>query len=405
MWLIKLAWKNLWRNRSRTIITTSAVAFATLVSVLAKSLQEGVFDNLVKNIVSSYTGHIQVHLKGYFDEQVLDNSMQYNRQLQQQVGEIEGVTAVAARLESFSLVSSGDKTKGCMVIGIMPQQENYITALGRKMKSGRYDAADSGQVLIGEGLSTRLNANIGDTIILIGQGYHGSTAAGKYKVGGILHLGSPQLNDRLLVMNLSKAQNLFSADSMVTSFIVALDEGADLNSISNEIHHRAGSAYEVMTWEQIMPDIKQHIETDTQNMNVIQWILYVLVSFGIFSTLLIMMVERRYETGMLVAIGMTKSRLQLLVMLESLLTVVMGSVLGMLLSLPVVSYLSRHPIRITGEMAKAYQRFGFEPIFPTSTDPMIFLGQGMIVFIIGLALSLYPVYVVAKLDPVKAMRK
>jgi ABC-type lipoprotein release transport system permease subunit len=206
-------------------------------------------------------------------------------------------------------------------------------------------------------------------------------------------------------MNLSKAQNLFSADSMVTSFIVALDEGADLNSISNEIHHRAGSAYEVMTWEQIMPDIKQHIETDTQNMNVIQWILYVLVSFGIFSTLLIMMVERRYETGMLVAIGMTKSRLQLLVMLESLLTVVMGSVLGMLLSLPVVSYLSRHPIRITGEMAKAYQRFGFEPIFPTSTDPMIFLGQGMIVFIIGLALSLYPVYVVAKLDPVKAMRK
>jgi len=140
-------------------------------------------------------------------------------------------------------------------------------------------------------------------------------------------------------------------------------------------------------------------------MNVIQWILYVLVSFGIFSTLLIMMVERRYETGMLVAIGMTKTRLQLLVMLESLLTVVMGSVLGMLISFPIVSYMSRHPIRITGEMAKAYQRFGFEPIFPTSTDPMIFLGQGLIVFIIGLVLSLYPVYVVAKLDPVKAMRK
>ena len=405
MWLIKLAWKNLWRNRSRTIITTSAVAFATLVSVLAKSLQEGVFDNLVKNIVSSYTGHIQVHLKGYFDEQVLDNSMPYNRQLQQQVGKIEGVTAVAARLESFSLVSSGDKTKGCMVIGIMPQQENNITALGKKVKSGRYDAADSGQVLIGEGLSTRLNADIGDTIILIGQGYHGSTAAGKYTVGGILHLGSPQLNDRLLVMNLSKAQELFSADSMVTSFIVALNERADLNDVANTIHHAAGQQYEVMTWEQIMPDIKQHIETDTQNMNVIQWILYVLVSFGIFSTLLIMMVERRYETGMLVAIGMTKSRLQLLVMLESLLTVVMGSVLGMLISFPIVSYLSRHPIRITGEMAKAYQRFGFEPIFPTSTDPMIFLGQGLIVFIIGLVLSLYPVYVVAKLDPVKAMRK
>lgn len=405
MWLLKLAWKNLWRNRSRTLITTSAVAFATVVSVLAKSLQEGVFNNLVKNIVSSYTGHLQVHLQGYNDEQVLDNSMKFNAQLKQQMGMVSGVSAVAARLESFSLVSSGDKTKGCMVIGIVPGSEEQITSLDKKLKKGKYLATGSAEVLIGEGLSDRLACALGDTIILIGQGYHGSTAAGKFRVGGILELGSPQLNDRLLVMTLSKAQELFSADSMVTSYIVAMKEDADLNGVANEVHHLAGSAYEVLTWEQIMPDVKQHIETDTQNMNVIQWILYVLVSFGIFSTLLIMMVERRYETGMLVAIGMSKIRLQFLVMLESLLTVLMGAVVGMLISLPVVGYLSRHPIRITGETAEAYKRFGFEPIFPTSTDPMIFLGQGFLVFIIGLILSLYPVYVVAKLNPVQAMRK
>jgi ABC-type antimicrobial peptide transport system permease subunit len=118
-----------------------------------------------------------------------------------------------------------------------------------------------------------------------------------------------------------------------------------------------------------------------------------------------MMVERRYETGMLVALGMSKLKLQMLVMLESLMTVMMGSILGMLISVPVVSYLSKHPIRITGESAEAFERFGFEPIFPTSTDPMIFLGQGLVVFIIGLILSLYPVFVVAKLNPVNAMRK
>jgi putative ABC transport system permease protein len=405
MWLLKLAWKNLWRNRSRTYITTSAVAFATVVSVLAKSLQEGVFSNLVKNIVSSYTGHIQVHLKGYNDEQVLDNSVNWNRGIEKSIGNIPGVTAVTARLESFSLVSSGEKTKGCMVIGVMPGKEEAITMLDKKITKGKYLSNDSREVLIGEGLLARLASGIGDTIILVGQGYHGSTAAGKYIVGGVLKLGSPQLSDRLLVMSLPLAQELFSADSLVTSYIVALEEGADLKDAASKIHHAAGTKYEVLSWEQIMPDVKQHIQTDTENMNVIQWILYILVSFGIFSTLLIMMVERRYETGMLVALGMSKLKLQMLVMLESLMTVMMGSILGMLISVPVVSYLSKHPIRITGESAEAFERFGFEPIFPTSTDPMIFLGQGLVVFIIGLILSLYPVFVVAKLNPVNAMRK
>jgi ABC-type lipoprotein release transport system permease subunit len=326
-------------------------------------------------------------------------------QLEQQISSVPGVAAVTARLESFSLVSSGSKTKGCMVIGIIPGKEKAITMLDQKIKEGKYPSADSRELLIGEGLSAQLASGIGDTIILVGQGYHGSTAAGKYLVGGILKLGSPQLNNRLLVMSLPLAQELFSADSLVTSYIVALQENANLEEAASEIHHAAGSSYEVLSWEQIMPDVKQHIETDTENMNVIQWILYVLVSFGIFSTLLIMMVERKHETGMLVALGMSKLKLQLLVMFESLMTVMMGSILGMLISIPVVSYLTKNPIRITGESAEAYKRFGFEPIFPASSDPMIFLGQGLVVFIIGLILSLYPVYVVAKLDPVSAMRK
>ncbi len=405
MWLIKLAWKNLWRNRSRTYITTSAVAFATVVSILARSLQAGIFDNLVNNIVSSYTGHIQVHLKGYNDEQVLDNSMKRSSRLEQDLRAIPGVVAVTARLESFSLVSSGEKTKGCMVIGIIPQKEKAITLFDKKISAGRYLADGSNEVLMGKELSERMASQVGDTVILIGQGYHGSTAAGKYRVGGVMKLGSPQLNSRLMVMTLPASQELFSADSMITSYIISLEEGADLNKTSSEVHHLAGPAYEVLTWEEIMPEIKQHIESDARNMSVIQWILYILVSFGIFSTLLIMMVERRFESGMLVAIGMSKPRLQLLVMLESMITVMMGSLAGMMISIPVVTYLSRNPIRLSGESAEAYQRFGFEPIFPTSTDPGIFLVQGSIVFVIGIVLSLYPVYVVAKLNPVNAMKK
>lgn len=405
MWILKLAWKNLWRNRSRTLITVSAVAFATLFSIITGSLKDGIFNNLVKNIVSSYTGHLQVHLKGYHEEQILDNSFQVSDKLESDIGNMPQVVAVAPRLESFALVSSGDLTKGCIVLGIEPEKENIITSVKDKVVQGSYlDETDRG-VLLGAGLAKKMNLGINDELVLIGQGYHGSSAAGKMPVKGIVKMGSPQLNDKILFMSLPAAQELFGADSLLSSLVISLNDNADLSQLAGNLSSAIGPQYEVKTWEEIMPEIKQHIETDTNNMRYVQYILYLLISFGIFSTLLIMMVERRFETGMLLALGMSKMRIQWLLMTESLFTVMLGSITGILISIPPVLYFEKQPLRLAGETAKAYERFGFEPIFPASADPMVFLGQGMIVFIIGLILSLYPLYVVMRMHPVTAMKK
>jgi putative ABC transport system permease protein len=160
-----------------------------------------------------------------------------------------------------------------------------------------------------------------------------------------------------------------------------------------------------MTWEEMMPDIRQHIRTDTNNMKVIQGILYLLICFGIFGTLLMMMVERKFEMGMLVAIGMKKIKLMSLLMAESVFTVLCGCIMGIGSSIPLILYLNRHPLKIGGETAEIYKRFGFEAVFPTSTDAAHFIGQGFIVLIIGLVLSIYPLYKVMRLNVVEAMRK
>jgi putative ABC transport system permease protein len=405
MWILRLAWKNLWRNRGRTLSTVSAVAFATLFSIITGSLKEGVFNNLIKNIVSSYTGHLQVHLEGYHDEQILDNSFRKTSQLESIMLNTPGVKAIAARLESFALASSGVITKGCMVMGIEPERENQITSVKEKLVQGNYLSENDSGVLIGAGLAKKMNLGINDELVMIGQGYHGSSAAGKMPVRGIVKMGSPQLNERILFMSLPAAQELFGADSLLSSIVVLLDDNADLSLSAVMIRSSIGPQYEVKTWEDIMPEIKQHIETDTNNMRYVQYILYLLISFGIFSTLLIMMVERRFETGMLLALGMSKLRIQWLMMTESLFTVMLGSITGILISIPPVLYFEKQPIRLAGETAKAYEKFGFEPIFPASADPNIFLGQGMVVFVIGLILSLYPLYVVMRMQPVAAMKK
>ncbi|WP_276363785.1 FtsX-like permease family protein [Daejeonella sp. H1SJ63] len=405
MFLIRMAWKNIWRNRNRTMITMASIYFAVILSVLADSLQDGVFDNLIKNMVSYYTGYVQVHKTGYWDEQVLDNSFESSIRTEAKIISLNETGGLTGRLESFVLASSNDQTKGSLLVGIDPENESKVTNLKTKLHEGDFIKADDQSVLLSEGLAERLNLRLTDTIVLLGQGYHGATAAGKYPVKGILKFGTPAMNDRTVFMPLKASQDLFQAYGMITSYILLVNDTEQLNTISAAVKKSLGSNYEVMTWEEMLPDIKQHIESDSRNMKFIQGILYLLICFGIFGTLLMMLEERKIEMGMLVAIGMKKMQLAILLLLESLFTLLSGCIFGLLTSIPLVYYLKLNPIKLSGDAAEAYQRFGFEPVFPTSSDPEIFLNQALVVLVIGLVLSLYPVYKVIRLDPIKSMKR
>ncbi len=405
MWLIKMAWKNMWRNRTRTAITMAAIFFAVILSVIASSLKDGIFDNLVKNVVSFYTGYVQVHKQGYWEEQILDNSFESSAETEKNILQDKNVISVTSRLESFALVSSEDITKGALVVGIEPEKENRITSLKNKLVQGNYIKENDNAVLLAKGLAERLKLKTGDTLVLIGQGYHGATAAGKYRIAGIVKFGSPELNDKVVFMPLPLAQDFYGAYNMISSYILSLQNIKNLQPAAAALQSALGNSYEVMTWEDIIPEVKQHIATDSNNMKYIQGILYMLICFGIFGTLLMMMVERKFEMGMLVAIGMKKSKLIILQLTESVLTVLSGCLLGIMASIPLVYFFNRNPLKMGGETAKAYERFGFEAVFPTSTDASNFIYQGMVVLIIGLALSLYPMYKIIRLNPVTAMKR
>lgn len=405
MWLLKLAWKNLWRNRTRSLITMAAILFAVILASVVTSLQKGVFDNLIKNVVSFYSGYIQVHQKGYWNDQVLENSFELSDTTERAILGQKEVSALTPRLESFALASSADLTKGCLVAGVAPVQEDRVTGLSGKLSAGIYLRDSDNAVLVAEGLADRLKLKLNDTLVLLAQGYHGTVAAGEYPIKGLLHFGSPDLNDKIVFLPLLAAQGMFAAENRATSYVLSLASPGDLKATAASLAETLGSPYEVLTWEDMMPEIKQHIRTDTASMSIITGILYLLICFGIFGTLLMMMVERHFELGMLQAVGMKKGRLCRLLLAESLLTVITGCLLGILTSIPIVGYLHAHPIRISGEMGEVYKRFGFEPVFPTATDPAIYVRQGIIVLIIGLLLSLYPVINILRMKPVAAMRK
>jgi len=400
-----LAWRNIWRNRRRTIITISSIGFAVLLACIMRSLQLGSYERMIENSARFYTGFIQVHDNGYWNEKTVDNSFQFDKSLRDLLNSISGVEVAVPRVESFALSAFGTKTKGAMVLGIDPDLEHALTKVKDKMVAGNYLEAEDQGAVIGEGLSTYLNAGIGDTLILIGQGYHGANAAGLFVIKGIMKFPVPDQNNQTIYITLAQAQNFYAMPNLITSVSLVVDKVQNVERITNEIKAEVDpKQVEVMDWEEMMPDLIQAIEIDNFSGKVMLWILYAVIGFGMFGTFLMMTQERLYEFGVMMSIGMRRYVLQLIIFLEMGILAAMGVLAGVGLSLPILFYYHSNPVFMTGESAEAIEQFGVEAAYFFSLEPSLFYNQAWAIFFMAFVLAMYPLYKIFRLKPVEAMR-
>jgi len=404
--LIKLAWRNIWRNKKRTIITVVSIAFAVILSSIMRSLQLGSYERMIDNSVRFYTGYLQVHKKGYWDDQVIDKAFRPPGNLEEIIGAIPHVEAAVPRLESFALASYNTKSKGAIIIGIHPEKEAHLTAVEDKLVQGEMVSPDKDEVLVGEGLSDYLKMDLGDTLVLISQGYHGVNSAGKYAISGIVEFGLPELNNQAVFMPLPAAEYFFGAEGLLTAMAVVTDHPKHVTGIEERLRQELDTAaLEVMDWRTMMPELIQGIEIDNVSGIIMLLLLYVVIGFGMFGTFLMMTTERLYEFGVLLAVGMHRYKLQLVIFLEIVMLSIIAVLTGFALSVPVVAYFSHNPISLAEEYKVAFEKFGIEPIYVFSNEPVVFTSQAWVVFVMALVLGAYPLWKIYRIDPVTAMRE
>jgi ABC-type lipoprotein release transport system permease subunit len=403
---IRLAWRNIWRNKRRTLLTAASVFLAIFLALLVRSMQTGMFDHLIDISIRSYTGHIQIHKNGYWDDKDINNSMELSDSLMKVIISTTNVDKTVPRLEYFALASFGKQTKGAMLTGTDPVKENALTNLSAKITKGRYLDASGKGIVLAEGLASFLGLTVGDTLVLIGQGFHGVSAAGKYPVNGILHYPSPQLNNQLVYMNLSTAQDFFGAENRITSLSIILKNPDEINSTITDLKRRTtGQNFEIMRWDEIMVEIMQQLKAKTTTGILIIGILYMIVGFGIFGTVIMMTNERIKEFGVIVSVGMQKSHLAVITVLEMILLGLIGTLSGVLAAMPIIVYYHLNPIRIWGSMATAFTNFGIEPIMPLALKPFFILWNVCFILFIVLVTCIYPVRKIVKLRVVDALHK
>jgi ABC-type lipoprotein release transport system permease subunit len=278
---------------------------------------------------------------------------------------------------------------------------------------GKYTSFQNGYIktgepgaLIGDKLAVFLQAAIGDTLVLLGQGYHGTTAAGKFVIKGIVSLPTPDLDNKIVYLPYDICQELFNAPGMLTSVAISIgkNDDATIDRMISVLEKKVKPPLKILGWREMNKLMINQMDADNKSGMIMIFILYLVIAFGIFGTVLMMTAERRREFGVLVAIGMQKTRLSAVIALEMIMIGFLGIMSGIVAALPVIFYGNAHPIRLHGELAKMYEDYGMEAVLPFLLPDAYFIWQSVVVAVIILIAVIYPLRKISRMQVVNSLK-
>ncbi|MCC5940583.1 MAG: ABC transporter permease [Balneolaceae bacterium] len=404
MTYLKLAWRNIWRNRRRTLITISAFVFAVLAAIVMQSMNRGSYEVMIDRMVSFNTGYLQVQDYRYDDEASLDNSFYYNEELRDRIlNADERIEKIVPRVETFMLAANDVSTRGSVVFGIDPEKEQNFNQIENYLAEGRFFEADEQTAVMGKGLADRLQLAVGDTLALIGQGRFGMSASGLFEIAGLIEHPIRDMNNSVVYLPIRTAQELLSAENHITGLMINPYQERQTDAVAASIRNSFDdNELVVYTWPELMPEILELMEMDLAVPRLLTVVLYVVIGFGFLGTVLTMTMERLREFGVLLSVGMKRFNLSFVVFIETLFISVMGVLSGIVLSWGLLKWID--PINLSGDAAQAVIDMGFEPIIPMSFAPDQFYIQGLYVFLIAMAVFLFPLIKIVKLNILEAAR-
>lgn len=402
---LRLAWRNLWRHKRRTWLTASAIAFSAALLVFMITLQLGSYDMIIDTTLRVYTGEMQVQRQGYLAKPQMRSSVPQARQLAQELRRVTGYDTVAARAQGFALASSGSRSYGVPVIGVEPEYEGGVSTVPRLVRQGRYlGRGMAHEAVLGSALARNLKVKVGDEMTLLGSGRDGSVAATVLPVVGIFESGNPELDRHLIQIPLETFQDVFGMGADAHAVVV---NGAGLERIGVtraqvEAALPPGAGLVVLEWEELLPGIKQLIQTDMVQNWVTYIALIVIVTLSIMNTFLMSVLERTREFGVMLALGMRPFGIGLLVMMESALLTLLGLAIGVAVGGGIAVYLHFEGFTFPG-MKEIYAQFGLPGEIHSKISFVSVLLGPAVILVFTLLAALYPALRVRKLQPVEAM--
>ena len=423
--ILNLAWRNIWKNKRRTILTMLIIIFGCYMIVLFNAFSVGSHDQMIDDAVGLHTGHIQIHEKGYWEKKSLsyvfktDKKYLNDIKLLQKKKRISGFTP---RINAGALLSHNDSTSLAIINGIDPAKEKTVSVMHTKIIQGRFlSSEDSTHAIVGKTLAKNLSIKIGSKIALISQGFGGRVAAEYLTVVGIFKSGNPKYDMTTVFMPFKQATETFSMENYISSLVVKVANISYVESVKNDLitlskqrQARCSAnnktdikcaTHEVMAWDKLMPQLVQWIQMDDASLYIIDLILYLVVAFGVLNTIQMSVFERTREFGVMLAIGTTPRQVLYMVLVESVFISSIGIAIGITLGSLTSWYFNVNPIDVS-QYADEMAAYGVTSVLmPAKLTYANVIATLCLSFISSILFTIFPAKRAASLNPIKAIRQ
>ena len=414
--LLRLAWRNLWRNPRRTFITMAAIAFGYAMLLFVACLMAGLRWQMIENGTCLVMSQIQVHAPGYYPNRPIQKTLggRQGTDLSAMLAAITAdpqIYAAAPRVYGYGLLSAAHRSAGVELMGVVPDQEPKITTLNSQMTKGSYLTTRMPKgVVVGEKLASTIGIEVGSEIVLLTQAADGSMGNDVYTVVGIFHTGLDAVDRGLVLMSLSSLQELLHlAPARIHEVGIKLNDITAAIPVAAALEVQLGKTFPVRVnaWPELAPELASYVQFNRGITFVLFFIFFLLAVIGVMNTMLMAVFERTRELGMLMALGMRPVQVIVLIMAEAAGLAVASLVVGGAVGVPLLWYLQVHGLELGGATGKVISLAGVvvghlwygRQDFPAYGQAALGLAATALVS------AFYPAWRAAHFRPTEAIRK
>ena len=402
--LFSISWRNVWRNKLRSAVIITAIALGICAGVFSSAFFKGLADQRIDKVIKTDLSHIQIHQPEYRQANDISKFIPDAKLVSGKIMEFPDVLGVSSRITIFSMIASAETASGVKISGILPEHEKLVSNLYLKLIDGNYfEEKRRNPIIIGRKLAGKLKVRLGSKVVLTLQDIDNNITAGAFRIVGIFDTQNNIFDEANVFVHdkdLRKLLNLPEGASHEIAILV--NDNQNVTKVQNSIT-KDFSELEVMSWTELSPEMSYLNEAMDLLMYIFIIIILFALLFGIINTMLMVVLERVKEIGMLMAIGMNKLRVFTMIVLETILLSLTGGVFGILLGAFISKYFETHKIDLT-VWGEAYSDIGYGSYTYTSLDISLLVNVTILVILTGILASLYPAYKALQNDPADALR-
>jgi len=403
MMLLRLAWRNIWRNRRRSLIIITSIVVGVLAMSFVEGLSRGFLKQMFDNQLGAHTSHLQIHRRGFNDNRIVQNFMDEGARVSSMLEQNANVQYFSKRVTAYGIISSASNSSGVYIVGIDPKREAKITTIDESIAHGQHLSGQRHEVVISKRLAETLGAGLGDRVVAMASSLDGKVGAEVFRVVGLYQSPSSAFDRLFIYIPAENAQEMLRVGGRIAEIAVVARTLDSVAAIKADLESKLDESYEILSYQDLLPSLLAQLEMTEELM----WIFYLIVGlamiFGIINTMLMSVFERIREFGVLKAIGMKNGILFCMVLIEAFLLGLVGTLIGFGGGTLINLHLSATGLNFAA-FSEGLASYGAGAvIYPVVDYAGVATGMVVILSICVIA-AIYPALRAVRLQPVNAIR-